>query len=52
MELNSMTIGQLQDLKDIYLKIKEIKNEPLTNDEKEFIKKVDDKINDKGFFST
>ena len=51
-KLNSDDNWQLQDLKDIYLKIKEIKNEPLTNDEKEFIKKVDDKINDKGFFST
>ena len=51
-KLNSDESWKLQDLKDIYLKIKEIKNEPLTKEEEELIKKVDDTINDKGFFST
>lgn len=50
-KLNTDENWELQDLKDIYLKIKEIKNEPLTKDEDKFIKKVDDKINKKGFLS-
>ena len=50
-KLNTDENWELQDLKDIYLKIKEIKNEPLTKDEDKYIKKVDDKINKKGFLS-